>query len=291
MSRATWHDGPWPFTVSRGILGCTQPPFPGAVTFNVGGTVYAVNGTAEDAGHQNIDPIWNPAGGGLRVDIGRMIDKGLSLCPGGNSDSGTGSQASASVATATHRAEKPGGPAHRAPYSGVAPETNGGPATDQSVCPGAQVITVDPNTSCPFARHVAAVVDAAHHATGHFPANVTAFSPVTGKTYRLRCVITGPNTELLCATPAPATGIVVLPFRTSIASPSAPTTPQSAPAPQPASEGPGSTSHAADAEFCSTHGCIANFPNGNGYVVQCADGEWSHSGGLSGACSDHGGES
>jgi hypothetical protein len=24
--------------------------------------------------------------------------------------------------------------------------------------------------------------------------------------------------------------------------------------------------------------------------VQCTDGEWSHSGGLSGACSDHGGE-
>jgi hypothetical protein len=55
-------------------------------------------------------------------------------------------------------------------------------------------------------------------------------------------------------------------------------------------EGPGSTSHAEDAQFCSTHTCIANFPNGNGAVVECNDGEWSHSGGLSGACSDHGGE-
>lgn len=65
-----------------------------------------------------------------------------------------------------------------------------------------------------------------------------------------------------------------------------------APAPAPAAsvEGPGSTSHAGDAQFCSTHTCIPNFPNGNGSVVQCADGEWSHSGGLSGACSDHGGE-
>lgn len=60
--------------------------------------------------------------------------------------------------------------------------------------------------------------------------------------------------------------------------------------PGPAVEGPGSTSHATDAEFCSTHQCIENFPNGNGSIVQCADGEWSHSGGLSGACSDHGGE-
>ena len=56
-------------------------------------------------------------------------------------------------------------------------------------------------------------------------------------------------------------------------------------------EGPGSTSHGTDSEFCSTHRCIENFPNGSGYVVQCVDGEWSHSGGLSGACSDHGGES
>lgn len=55
-------------------------------------------------------------------------------------------------------------------------------------------------------------------------------------------------------------------------------------------EQPGSTSHATDEQFCNTHNCIPNFPNGNGTIVQCTDGEWSHSGGLSGACSDHGGE-
>ena len=44
-------------------------------------------------------------------------------------------------------------------------------------------------------------------------------------------------------------------------------------------------------DFCSTHQCIPNFPNGRGTVVQCNDGDWSQSGGLSGACSDHGGES
>lgn len=55
-------------------------------------------------------------------------------------------------------------------------------------------------------------------------------------------------------------------------------------------EGPGSTSHATDVQFCTTHTCIPNFANGNGYIVQCVDGEWSHSGGLSGACSYHGGE-
>lgn len=42
--------------------------------------------------------------------------------------------------------------------------------------------------------------------------------------------------------------------------------------------------------FCSSHSCIGNFDQGNGYIVQCADGMWSHSGGEPGACSDHGGE-
>jgi hypothetical protein len=42
--------------------------------------------------------------------------------------------------------------------------------------------------------------------------------------------------------------------------------------------------------FCDTHSCIDNFDDGTGYVVQCADGKWSHSGGRPGACSWHGGE-
>jgi hypothetical protein len=42
--------------------------------------------------------------------------------------------------------------------------------------------------------------------------------------------------------------------------------------------------------FCSTHTCIPNFDNGTGAIVQCQDGEWSHSGGEPGACSHHGGE-
>jgi hypothetical protein len=45
-----------------------------------------------------------------------------------------------------------------------------------------------------------------------------------------------------------------------------------------------------DSDFCSTHVCIPNFYSGAGYIVQCADGMWSHSGGLPGACSYHGGE-
>jgi hypothetical protein len=42
--------------------------------------------------------------------------------------------------------------------------------------------------------------------------------------------------------------------------------------------------------FCAKHRCIDNFSTGQGSIIQCADGMWSHSGGLSGACSRHGGE-
>jgi hypothetical protein len=47
---------------------------------------------------------------------------------------------------------------------------------------------------------------------------------------------------------------------------------------------------ASEADFCTTHACIESFYEGTGYIVQCADGMWSHSGGNSGACSYHGGE-
>jgi hypothetical protein len=60
------------------------------------------------------------------------------------------------------------------------------------------------------------------------------------------------------------------------------------PPPPPAEPPPPASS---EADFCSTHACIDSFYEGTGYIVQCNDGMWSHSGGLSGACSYHGGES
>lgn len=42
---------------------------------------------------------------------------------------------------------------------------------------------------------------------------------------------------------------------------------------------------------CSYFDCIANFYNGRGYMVECRDGTYSMSGGISGACSHHGGVS
>lgn len=48
--------------------------------------------------------------------------------------------------------------------------------------------------------------------------------------------------------------------------------------------------YAPPSSFCSYFDCIPNFPNGTGYVVECNDSMFSHSGGRQGACSYHDGE-
>jgi hypothetical protein len=71
-------------------------------------------------------------------------------------------------------------------------------------------------------------------------------------------------------------------------SPPTPSTPS--PSSGPAIEGVGSSSHDTDAQFCAMNQCIGAFTTEPGTIVQCADGTYSHSGGISGACSRHGGE-
>lgn len=44
-------------------------------------------------------------------------------------------------------------------------------------------------------------------------------------------------------------------------------------------------------QFCSYFSCISSFWSGGGYVVDCVDGFYGKSGGVSGACSRHGGVS
>jgi hypothetical protein len=89
VTRASWHDGKWPFSVSHGILGCHTPPFPGAVTFNVDGMTYWINGdagnVANEEHYEDVHPIWlkEPSSYGgeeLRVNIGGIISRGLRLC-------------------------------------------------------------------------------------------------------------------------------------------------------------------------------------------------------------------
>jgi hypothetical protein len=54
---------------------------------------------------------------------------------------------------------------------------------------------------------------------------------------------------------------------------------------------PGDLISSPPANFCSYFNCIASFwKSTNGYVDECNDGTFSHSGGVRGACSSHGGE-
>ena len=73
----------WPLTVSGGTLRCEGSDGSGAVTIEVDGTTYALNGTAKSQGAGiDIDEIWapNPEIDGAKKDIGVLIDEGLALC-------------------------------------------------------------------------------------------------------------------------------------------------------------------------------------------------------------------
>lgn len=54
--------------------------------------------------------------------------------------------------------------------------------------------------------------------------------------------------------------------------------------------GTGRYEYAPPTDVCSYFSCIASFWSGSGYMVECADGMVSMSGGRPGACSSHGGE-
>jgi hypothetical protein len=131
------------------------------------------------------------------------------------------------------------------------------------------------------------------------PATIAAYSPVTHKHYMLRCVLIDQRITVECVT---GTASVAFPLEAS-------GTPKSE-SPTPLSEGSnsgpseesspgssseeedevGSPSHTGDQKFCEEHECIGSFTSEEGTVVECSDGTYSHAGGLSGACSDHGGE-
>lgn len=99
-------------------------------------------------------------------------------------------------------------------YSGVAPASSVGPATDQSSCPGVTAFSIGPETSCGFAANVVNLVRHAYTATGHYPASVTAHSPVTGTTYVLSCHTANPSAakELDCSTSTGAEITIELPL-------------------------------------------------------------------------------
>jgi len=73
----------------------------------------------------------------------------------------------------------------------------------------------------------------------------------------------------------------------------APAQPTQPPAQQPTYDlnpNGGSLVYNPPADFCASHICVSTFWTAtNGYVVECADGHYSHSGGVRGACSRNGG--
>lgn len=73
----------WPLTVDSGDLRCEGSDGFGAVVLtDPDGNEYGVNGVALSQGYPPIDPIWkdNPELAGLKISIGPLIDRGLSLC-------------------------------------------------------------------------------------------------------------------------------------------------------------------------------------------------------------------
>jgi|GEM_PF-7084746 len=150
------------------------------------------------------------------------------------------------------------------------------PAATTKTCGSTQT---NAHASCPFAENVyssySAYVDGHHSA----PESIEAYSPVTQHTYTLSCAVRGAVTA--GATVVCSEGDASIQFGF----------PHEAESHTSSEEDEvGSTSHATDEQFCEAHHCIGNFTTEDGTVVECADGTFSHAGGIYGACSYHGGE-
>jgi xanthosine utilization system XapX-like protein len=70
---------------------------------------------------------------------------------------------------------------------GIAPVSQVGPAPDQTGCGDAAGYTVGSDTSCGFGANVLLVAQEAYAKTHRLPAEITASSPVNGRTYDLDC--------------------------------------------------------------------------------------------------------
>lgn len=140
-------------------------------------------------------------------------------------------------------------------------------------------------------------------------AQVVTQSPTTAS-HTVQATPTATSTPLPTPTNTPAPTATTAPPPTPVptlapttAPTPIPTQPQPMPTPQPTqSTGvngnpwgysfvPGNLIYSPPSDFCSYFNCIASFwQHTNGYVDECNDGTYSHSGGVRGACSYHGGE-
>jgi len=172
-----------------------------------------------------------------------------------------------------------------------------------------QNISVSSHATCGFAANVfRAYVDALNAEPGGLHNHsVEATSSITGKTYSMNCSVSGAGSITTCSGGVGA--VVTFPllaaqvYRAPTTKTPAPSTRENAPSGEeepttpPSEEGApgeqdevGSSSHATDSQFCSEHECIGSFETEGGTIIECSDGSYSHAGGISGACSHHGGE-
>jgi hypothetical protein len=147
-------------------------------------------------------------------------------------------------------------------------------------------------TTCPFAQNVFYE----YWASGEAP-TVDAYSPAAKAMYTVSCVARqrircrgGDGAEIRF--PQAAIDAYTEPQAAAFAA-SADTGPASSSRVQqeaaaPAGEGDVAPQESDD-EFCDDHDCIPNYDEGNGERAMCADGTYSQSGGIQGACSHHGG--
>jgi hypothetical protein len=150
-----------------------------------------------------------------------------------------------------------------------------------------ETITVNDHASCPFAKAVYAAVASRYRSEQAVPGEVSASSPVTHKTYEVACRELPGDTNVECTTGDAEMVFAISRLKEEPA-------PPAETSPEPEGEGEedevGSFSHATDGQFCKEHECEGNFTGEDGTIAECFDGTFSHAGGISGACSDHGGE-
>lgn len=135
---------------------------------------------------------------------------------------------------------------------------------------------------------------------------IRVYSPATGRTFATACTASG--SKVVCRTRDK--GVVKFPqaavdsytagqaahyaatretHAPGTSLPRANPAPRDTPAPTYTPPAVPAPATAPEDDFCDTHNCIPNYPDGNGSTVQCADGTYSQSGGIQGACSHHGG--
>jgi hypothetical protein len=150
------------------------------------------------------------------------------------------------------------------------------------------------HASCAFAENTFDAYAQALHGKSSSGStyHVEAKSPATGRSYSMNCHTSSSAGGIVTCAGA-SNALVRFPLSAARAyrSPTSPPTPGSeAPAPTGQTDRIGSSSHTGDTQFCSEHQCIGSFMTEGGTVVKCADETYSHAGGISGACSHHGGE-